>query len=462
MPKLKGSTSPTEGPILSSMLLFALPIVCANLLSLLYQSMDLWVLSFFSETNAVASVGSTTSIVSLFLSICSGLGAGIGILFSKAFGGRDKEQTQALLSTALTVAVGLGCIVAVIGVFTMRPLLLLTNCPEECLSDATLYASVYILETPFILLSSYSSAAISGSGNSRYLFFVSMISGGMNMALNVIFALLLPSVVLAVALATVSSSILNAVLYLRFITRPAGSIGFSIRKIRFSMPVFRQMLRYGLPSMLTMVVSPLVNMQIQSAINSFGPAAIAGNTACIQYETLISYVALSLSSATLTFMGQNIGAGKPDRVRRSFLCGLIASLSICAVLICVALLFSRPLLSIYVSGDAEAIEYGYVRMRYVLLFYLVTSNPMNVAIRAFGHPQLETGVSLTASLGLRTLWMQLVYPTKKTIENLYLCFPITYILMQASYACIVIVLFRRYNRQTREMLSDPMKISILK
>ena len=349
--------------------------------------MDLWVLSFFSATDAIASVGSTTSIVSLFLSICSGLGAGIGILFSKAFGKGDKKETHSLLSTSIVMALALGLAVAAIGVFAIRPLLILTNCPEECLADAMLYARTYILGTPFILLSSYSSSAISGSGNSRYLFFVSMISGGMNMALNVIFALLLPSVVLAVALATVSSSILNAVLYLRFITRPKGSIGFSIRRIRFSTPVFREMLRYGLPSMLTMVVSPLVNMQIQSAINSFGSAAIAGNTACIQYETLISYVALALSGATLTFMGQNIGAGKPDRVRRSFLCGLVASLSICAVLICVALLFSKPLLSIYVSGDAEAIAYGCIRMRYVLLFYLVTSNPMNVAIRAFGHPQ---------------------------------------------------------------------------
>ena len=444
--KTKRRFSPTEGPILSSMILFALPIVCSSLLSLLYQSMDLWVLSFFSATDAIASVGSTTSIVSLFLSICSGLGAGIGILFSKAFGKKDKAETHSLLSTSIVMALALGLAVAAIGVFAIRPLLILTNCPEECLSDAILYARTYILGTPFILLSSYSSSAISGSGNSRYLFLVSVISGVVNMSLNVVFALILPNVVLAVALATVCSTALNAVLYLRFITRPDGAIGFSLRGMRFSFRVFRDMLRYGLPAMFTLVVSPLVNMQIQSAINSHGADAIAGNTACMQFENLISYVVLALSSATLTFMGQNIGAGKPDRVRRVFFCGTASSMSIAAALVALILIFSRPLLSIYVGSSAAAVEFGAIRMRYVLLFFIVTSNPMNVAIRAFGQPQWETGVNLFFSLGFRTIWMQFIYPIKATIEALYLCFPVTYILTQICYVCILTVLFRRYNK----------------
>ena len=452
--KNKHSFSITEGPILSSMIRYAFPIICSSLLSLLYQSMDLFVLSCFSATDAVASVGSTTSIVSLFLSICSGLGAGIGILFSKAFGKKDKEETHSLLSTAIVIALALGITVAAAGIFTIRPLLILTNCPTECLRDATLYATVYILGTPFILLSSYSSSAISGSGNSRYLFFVSLISGGVNMTLNVIFALILPRVVLAVALATVCSTLLNAVLYLRFITNPKGTICFSLRGMRFSFPVFRNILRYGLPAMFTLIVSPLVNMQIQSAINAHGADAIAGNTACMQYENLISYVALSLSGAALTFMGQNIGAGKPDRVRRSFLYAMITSTAACALLVLLIEIFARPLLSIYVGDSAAAVEYGVTRMRYVLFFYIFTSNPMNVAIRAFGHPQLETGVNLSFSLGFRTLWMQCIYPAKKTIENLYLCFPITYFMTQICYACILIVLFRRYNKETKEMLSS--------
>jgi Na+-driven multidrug efflux pump len=236
------------------------------------------------------------------------------------------------------------------------------------------------------------------------------------------------------------------VLYLRFITNPKGTICFSLRGMRFSFPVFRNILRYGLPAMFTLIVSPLVNMQIQSAINAHGTDAIAGNTACMQYENLISYVALSLSGAALTFMGQNIGAGKPDRVRRSFLYAMITSTAACALLILLIEIFARPLLSIYVGDSAAAVEYGVTRMRHVLFFYIFTSNPMNVAIRAFGHPQLETGVNLSFSLGFRTLWMQFIYPLRPTAEMLYLCFTISWI----ASALILTVFFFYALRQYRK------------
>ena len=169
----------------------------------------------------------------------------------------------------------------------------------------------------------------------------------------------------------------------------------------------------------------------------------------MQYETLISYFALTLSSAALTFMGQNIGAGKPSRVKKSFLYMLFAEIAIATLCVAVMLFFGEPLLAIYTGQSAEAVGYGMIRVRYVLAFYIVTSTPLSAAIRAFGYPQVETAVNLVCSLGLRTVWMLWIYPMKKTIENIYLCFPITYVLMTLFYAVAVAILFRRYLQEAK-------------
>ena len=429
--------------MLSTMIRFAVPIMLANVVTTLFNAADMMVLSWFAVGNEIASVGTTSSVISLFSNFAIGLCAGVNIILARLIGQGDEKNVKRVVSTAILSALGMGLILAVGGTLLGRPVLALMNCPEECLSDGSLYLVIYFLGAPFVLLNQYASAIIRVSGDSRRPLNYMLISGAANVALNTFFCFIMPRKVVAVALATLLSQAIGAFLALRRLTVVDGICRWDIKESKFDFSALKKILVYGIPTAFTTALYPISNVQIQSAINSFGPAAIAGNTAAIQYETIVGVAGSAFQTTALTFIGQNLGAGKKERVYRSFAYSGLMGCATTAVLAVSIYIFREPLLSLFVAGDAASIAQGSVRMKYIMLFYILNANPMASTIQAFGHPTLQTTINVGSVLGLRTLWMQVIYPMNPTLDMLYVCFPLSYVVNALCYLPIVIVLLRR-------------------
>ncbi len=432
----------TGGPLFKTILLFALPIMLSNVVATLFNAADMMVLSGFAKGNEIASVGATSSVISLFTQFAVGLCTGVNIVLARLIGQGDERNSRRVISTAIFAAAGMGVLLAFVGIGFGRGVLVLMNCPAECLADASLYLIIYFLGSPFLLLNQYGSAIIRVSGDSERPLYYMLISGATNVVLNALFCVLFKNrLVIAVALATLISQAVGAFLCLYRLAKVDGICRWDVRSTRFDLGALKKILVYGLPAALTTALFPITNLQVQSAINSFGPAAIAGNTAAIQYESIVGMAGGAFQTAALTFIGQNLGARKDGRVYRSFFYCLFLGLAVTATLAVSIYIFREPLLSIFVAGDEASVIQGAVRMKYVMLFYILTVNPMASTIQAFGHPTLQTVINVGTVLGLRTFWMQIIYPLNPTLDVLYFCYPLTYIVNVALYAPIVVVLF---------------------
>lgn len=431
----------TGGPLFKTIILFALPIMLANVVATLFNAADMMVLSWFAQGNEIASVGATSSVISLFTQFAVGLCTGVNIVLARLIGQGDERNARRVVSTAILAAAGMGLLLAILGVSLGRTVLVLMNCPEECLSDATLYMIIYFLGSPFLLLNQYVSAIIRVSGDSERPLYYMLISGATNVVLNAVFCWILPRKVIAVALATLISQAVGAFLALRRLATVDDICHWNVKESRLDLGALKKILVYGFPAALTTVLFPITNLQVQSAINSFGSAAIAGNTAAIQYESIVGMAGGAFQTSALTFVGQNLGARKKERVYRSFFYCFLIGLAVTATLAISIYIFKEPLLSIFVAGDEASIVQGAVRMKYVMLFYILTINPMASTIQAFGHPTLQTTINVGTVLGLRTLWMQVVYRMNPTLDVLYFCYPLTYIVNALAYAPIVVYLF---------------------
>ncbi len=440
----------TNGPLFSTIIRFALPLLAANLINTMFHSMDIMVLSWFAEGNEVASLGATSAVNALFSSCCVGLCTGATIILARLIGRGDVERTRRVVSTAILTGAALGLLMGSLGILINRPFLVWTECPADCLEDAVLYSNLYFVGLPFMLVYNYAAAVIRVSGDSESPLRYMIIAGITNISLNALFCVIMERKVAAVAIATFLSQALGAFLALRYLMRKQGGCHWSPREICFDFSAFKKMLWYGLPSAITNSIFPITNVQIQSALNTFGAEALKGNVAAVQYENIVAYIGGAFASATGTIMGQNIGAKKKSRVYKTFLYASIVETCSVVFAILVGLVFGKYIVGIFGATEGVALDMAMLRIRVVVVSAILVLTPMPSAIQAFGHPTLQTAVQMIATLGMRTFWMQVIYG--KIVDpspfNLYICYPITYSIVAVGYGIVMAVLLVRYKKGT--------------
>ena len=438
----------TNGPILKTILLFAFPLILANFVSMMFDAMDLMVLSWFADGYEVASVGTTSSLTHLLENLATGLCVGVNIILARLLGEGDEARAQRVISTAIITSVGLGVLIAIVGSIIARPFLVATNCPPECIDHATIYATFYFLGMPLLLLYHYAAAIIRVGGDSQRPLYYMLIAGVCNLALNTVFCAILSQKVVAVALATALSKGLAAFLALRHLVHGNGRCRWEIKSTRFDFSSFKTMILYGLPTAITSCLYPIANMQIAAGINSYGADFVAGSTASQQYEKMLGSYNVGLAATTLTMMGQNIGAKKKERVYRVFFDVLILEFFLVLGTASLVYAFGKTLIPIFAGNSAAAIEAGMLRMRIMLFSYCILHTPLGPAIQAFGYPPLQTAINIAGILGVRTLWMQVVYGkiVPAAPEMVYMSFPASYIFTTVCYAFCAVVIFLRYRK----------------
>ncbi len=404
----------TQGNLFKSIILYAIPLILSTLIQHCFNSVDLIVLGQLTpDSSATASVGATSAITSLLINSFVGIASGAKIILARQFGAKNSKAIQKTVNTVILTALGLGLLIAAGGIPLAPKLLEITECPASCEEGAQIYLWIYIAAAPAILLYNFGSAILTSSGDSQRPMLYIIIGGFTNVILNIILCLILPQKVAAVAIATAASQIVSAILVVHRLCTMDGDGKLILSKLSFHLREFKQIMLQGIPLALSTALYPLANLQIQSAINLHGEAAMAGNAAATQIEG-ISGASINgpFSSTTTVFMGQNIGAHKPDRIKKSFWYCLAISVSVCGLIGVCVYLTNDFWLSFFLPGDQEAIEYGGIRMLYVALFYAIAAanGVLSHAIQAFGHASYSALASICCVFGVRMIWMWFIYP----------------------------------------------------
>ncbi len=420
-----------HGNLLKMIIIYSVPIILVGLIQNLFNAVDIMVLSFVSSDDAVASVGATSTIISLLVNSFFGLSSGVKIVLARLIGEGQETKVKKTVSTAMLSSLCLGIIVGIVGFVLAPSFLRITKCPPECMEGALLYMRIYVAAAPAIMVYNFGSAVINTSGDSQSPLYYMMISGSLNVVLNFLLCMVTPQKVAAVAISTAVSQLVGAILTVRRLCKMEGICHLDMKNISWSKTAFGKILSNGAPLAISNALYPLSNLQIQTAINSFGAASIAGNSASSTISALISTVSSTpWATSTSVFVGQNIGAKNDERVKKSIIY-LLTITAICAISFgCLGAMFSKQLLSFFVSGE-EAIRYGSIRMMYTVLPRVIIdiSAIFGHVIQVFGYPTLSSANSIVCVLGFRVVWMQFIYPQTPTFHVLMQCWPVSWTLI---------------------------------
>jgi len=328
--------------------------------------------------------------------------------------------------------------------------LTITNCPDECFDGALLYIRIYLSAAPITLFYNYGSAVLRTTGDSRRPLLYILAGGVVNVVLNVILCFVLYEKVAAVAIATVASKLVSGLLVAkRLCSLEEDYARVSIREMRFDLQSFVRIFRFGIPTAISNMVIPLGNLQITSAINSYGVDAIAGNSAAASIHATVSAFSGGFSSATSIFMGQNIGAEKPERVKKAFWYSAALNVVITGALGVLTFLSGEIWIGLIIGFDeANAINYGMSRLSYVCLPVVVSAINASIggAIQAFGYANIRSISNVAFNLGFRIIWMQLIYPVNQTFNMIMQCYLVSWLLNMAFYLVLFAVVYIRYMK----------------
>ncbi len=447
---LKKKVDATQGAILKLIFSFSIPLILTTLMQDLFNIADKAVLGNMAGTIAVAAIGATGSITTLIINGAVGLGTGTSIVLARYVGQKNNEKIRSTIDTALLSSIAIGAILAIIGVTLAPSLLKWTNCPNECYKGALLYIRIYISGAPFTLFYNYSAAILRTLGDTRRPLIYITVAGIVNLCLNVILCLILEEKVAAVAIATVVSKLVSSVLAGRRLVNLEDDTRVVVKNMKFDMESFGSIVRFGIPVSVSNMIFPLANLQILTAVNSYGSDAIAGSSAASSINTVVNAFVAGFGMATTTFMGQNIGARKPDRVKKSFWYSSAINVSISGFMGLIVYLTGRLWLRLILGADSDAaIEYGLIRMGCVTLFMFANAvnRSFNSALQAFGYPVLTSATNIIFTLGFRVLWMQVIYPMNQSFYMVVLCFTVSWLINMLFYGACFAVIYYRYVKR---------------
>ena len=437
----------TKGNLTRQIFSYTIPLILSTILQNFFNVADKAVLGNMAGTIAVASLAATGTISSLIINGAVGLSTGTAIVLARFVGAKDEKNIRSTIDTSLITAFAFGLIVAVAGFFLTPVFLTATGCPEECYEGAMLYMRITLAAAPATLLYNYGSAILRSLGDTQRPLVYVTVAGVVNVGLNILLCLVLPEKVVAVAVATVASTVVSCFLVLYRLMHIEDSARVVFSKMRFAFPAFARIFRFGIPASISSLAMPLGNLQITAAINSYGAEAIAGHSAAISVENFVHAFVTGFGSSSMTFIGQNIGAQKVDRVRKSFWLCLLYGTVLAGSLGVLTYLTGEFWLGIILgSSSTAAIEYGMLRLFYVILFVFLyaISNVLTGAMKAFGYPMLTTITNLFFTLGFRVFWMSVIYPTSTKFSTVMLCYTVSWVLNLIFYIIFTMVVYRRY------------------
>ena len=432
----------TTGSLLPKVLAFSGPLILMGVLQLLYNAADIIVVGRYASSQSQAAVGSTGSLINLLVNVFMGLSVGSSVLVARHFGAGDIAGVQKGVHTSITIALISGVAVGVFGLVMAKPLLLLMNSPEDVIDLASVYIRIYFLGMPVNMLYNFGAAILRAVGDTKRPLYYLSVAGLANVLLNLLLVIVFHMDVAGVAIATVASQLISAVLVINCLLHTSSAIHLDLRRLRVDGASLKEIVRVGLPAGLQGSIFSISNVLIQTSVNSFGSIAMAGNTNASNLEGFVYTAMNAIHQADITFASQNYGAKKYSRVRRVLWCclGTVTVIGLGTGLL--FLVLDRPLMAIY-NGQEEVIAYGLRRMRIILPTYFLCGlmDVMVGQLRGIGFSIMPMLVSLTGACALRVVWILTLFqiPAFHTPEVLYLSYPVSWLVTFAAHmACYLI------------------------
>lgn len=439
----------TVGPMLPQVLMFSLPLILSGVLQLLYNAADVVVVGQFAGKEALAAVGSTSSLINLLVNLFMGLSVGASVVIARAFGAGSLSDVRKGVHTSITIAAISGVLVGVLGFFLARPMLELMNNPPDVIELASTYVRIYFLGMPFNMLYNFGAAILRATGDTRRPLMYLTVSGIINVVLNLILVIAFHLSVIGVAVATVVSQIISMTLVLLCLLRSDSAIHLDPHSLGVDLRQLAEILRVGLPAGLQSCLFSVSNVLIQSSINGFGSIAVAGNAAASNIEGFVYTAMNAIYQADLTFASQNYGAKKFGRVRRvMWVClGTVAAIGL--ALATLVQLFGTQLLHLY-NNDPEVIRYGLLRMSVILPTYFLCGmmDTMVGQLRGLGYSIMPMIVSLTGACLFRIIYIMTIFavPQYHTLQVLYISYPISWLLTFGAHMLCYLTVLRKVPR----------------
>lgn len=440
----KAKVDMLNGPLFMKILIFALPLAASSLLQQLFNSVDIAVVGRFASSKALAAVGSNAPVISLLINLFIGISMGANVVISNHLGQRDEQSIRHAISTVTLVAAISGLLLMCIGIGVARPILELMDTPSDVLDMAVLYLRIYFIGIPFFLIFNFGAAILRSVGDTRRPLYILVVAGIINTVLNLIFVIGLGMSVEGVAIATAVANAISAAWIIQLLRKEPGALQLQFKHLRIYKKELKRMLQIGVPAGLQGMVFSISNVVVQSAINGYGAAAIAGSAAAVNFEYYCYYIIVACNGAAISFIGQNYGAQKYDRVRRIYRICLLMGVVGCFIANALFTWQNQFFLSFFTT-DAEVIHYGAIRMEGVLLFqFIVCSYEVTgSALRGMGESMLPTIMTVFGTCILRIIWVFAVLPHYTGFAHLLQVYPLSWILTGA----MVIIAYKLKMRQ---------------
>ena len=424
---MKKAISLTEGPLAKQILFVSLPLMLSNLLQVLFNISDVAIVGRFAGSTALGSVGSTSIFVTLFTGFLIGLGGGINVLVARYYGAGRANDVKKTVGSSLIISLIAGVILLLVGLFGSPALLRTINTKPDLLPGAVMYLRVYFLGMPALALYNYGNAVFSAIGDTKKPLIYLAIAGVLNVILNLFFVIVCHLSVVGVALASAISQCVSAGLILHALTKVQDSYALHLRELKFDRTIGQRVLMLGIPAGLQNAVFAFANLFIQAGVNSFDSLMVKGNSAAANADNLIYDAMAAIYMACASFMSQNYGAGKVDRVKKSFYISLAYSFAIGLVLGGSLLLFGREFLALFTT-DPAVIDAGMHRIGVMGLAYCISAfmDCTIAACRGLGETVVPTILVVLGSCVFRVIWVYTIFAYFHTIPSLYLLYPFSW------------------------------------
>lgn len=438
-----------SGSVFQKMLLFAVPLMCSSILQLLFNAADIVVVGRFAGDNALAAVGSNSSLINLLTNVFVGLSIGTNVLTAQYYGGKKEKDLKETVHTSVLLSICSGIILTVIGILGAKPLLELMQAPEEVLGLAVIYLRIYFLGMTSTMVYNFGSAILRAVGDTQRPLYYLLGAGIINVILNLFFVIVCHMGVAGVAAATAISQTISAILVVRCLMKEQGGIHLELKELRINGEKFARIIRIGLPAGFQGMVFSLSNVVIQSAVNSFGAVAVAGNSAAANIEGFVYMAMNAFYQATISFTSQNYGAKEYKRIYKILVAGELYAIITGVVLGNLAVFFGEPLLGVY-SPSADVVAAGLGRMKVICTLYALCGM-MDVlvgSLRGIGYSVVPMIVSLIGACGLRLLWIATIFqiPEYHSMRTIYISYPVTWTITFLVHLITFLIVSRKALR----------------
>ena len=438
-----------NGPLLGSILRFAIPLMLSGILQLLFNAADIIVVGQFTGSGAMAAVGSTSSLNNLIINLFLGLSAGGSVVMALFYGAKDWKSVEEVAHTAILLGFLSGVTLLFVGFILAEPLLRLMGTLDDVIDQAVLYMRIVFVGMPAMMVYDFGAGILRAVGDTRRPLIFLFCGGVINVFLNLFFVIALEMGVAGVATATAISQCISAALIVRCLIKTDAAYRINLRRLRLVKDKLLRILRVGLPAGIQGAVFSVSNVLIQSSVNSFdSTAVVAGNTSSSNIENFVYTAMNSFYHASLNFTSQNVGANKVGRIVPILRCSLMCVVAVGLILGLSAVFFGSTLLSIY-NPDPEVISHGLRRLNLICSTYFLCGM-MDVtcgSIRGLGPSITPTIVSLTGACGLRIVWIYTIFAMNRSLFTLYLSYPVSWFVTFSAHLVCFFVFYRRWKRE---------------